>query len=142
MENLALATLLIPFAGAAVAAFVSNDRAKWIAQAAAAATLAAVLLLAIEFAAAGKPTHTLDLVTVGSAVLFGVVVDRLSVLVAIAVIGIGLLVCVYSAAYLSPGNREHPARRATPLLLLPARLHRRHGRPGVLLYDARPADLL
>jgi hydrogenase-4 component D len=109
MENLALATLLIPFAGAVAAAVVSDARAKWIAQAAAAATLAAVLLLAAGFAAAGKQAHTFDLVSVGSAVLLGIVIDRLSVLVAVAVIGIGLLVCIYSAAYLSPGNREHPA---------------------------------
>lgn len=113
MQNLALATILIPFAGAAAAALAGDARAKWIAQAVAAAAVAAVLLLAVTFAAAGKVALTLDLVSLGSAVLFGLVIDRLSVLVAVAVVGIGLLVCIYSAAYLSPGNREHPttARR-------------------------------
>ena len=109
IDNLALATILVPFAGAAAAALVTDAQAKWIAQAVAAAALAAVLALAVAFAGGGKAAHTLDLVSVGSAALFGLVIDRLSVLVAVAVVGIGLLVCVYSAAYLTPGNREHPA---------------------------------
>jgi hydrogenase-4 component D len=40
--------------------------------------------------------------------LLGLTVDRLSTLVAIAVVVLGFLVVVYSTAYMSESNREHP----------------------------------
>ena len=108
MQNLTYAIVLILFAGAAVAGLASHSAAKWIAQAFALAAFLLVLALAWVFVAAGEPALTVDLVTIGTATVFGVVVDKVSVLVALAVVGVGLLVTVYSAVYLSPDNREHP----------------------------------
>ena len=107
MPNLALAIVLIPFAGAACAAF-SHAWAKWIAQLFALVTFATTLALAYVFAAAGASARVIDLVTVGNASLLGVMIDKISVLIVVAVVGVGLLVCIYSAAYLSLGNKEHP----------------------------------
>lgn len=95
MQHLAFAIVLIPFAGAACTAPMSFATAKWIAQAFALATFAAVLALAYAFASSGTSELAIDLVTVGSATVLGVLVDRISVLIIVAVVGVGLLVCVY-----------------------------------------------
>ncbi len=108
MQNLAYAIVLILFAGAAVAGLSRRTTAKWIAQIFAAAALVAVLALAYVFYAAGAPAQTVDLISIGTASVLGVVVDKISVLIALAVVGVGFLICVYSAVYLSPDNREHP----------------------------------
>lgn len=108
MQYLAFATILVPFVGAALVGAFARRAAKWIAQVFALAAFGATLALAYLFAAAGKPALTVDLLTLGKAALLGVVIDRISVLIVLAVVGVGFLVCVYSAAYLSPDNREHP----------------------------------
>jgi hydrogenase-4 component D len=108
MQNLAYAIILILFAGAAVAGLAERTAAKWIAQAVALAAFAVTLVLAYVFVAAGEPRLTVDLVSFGTAAILGVVVDKISVLIALAVVGVGLLICIYSAVYLSPDNREHP----------------------------------
>lgn len=108
MQNLAYAIVLILFAGAAVAGLSGRAAAKWFAQAFALAALVVALALAYVFAAAGMPALTVDLVSIGNAAVLGIVVDRISVLIALAVVGVGLLICIYSAVYLSPANREHP----------------------------------
>ena len=108
MQNLAYAIVLILFAGAALAGLSGRAAAKWLAQAFALAAFAAALALAYVFAAAGKPALTVNLVSIGNAAVLGIIVDRISVLIALAVVGVGLLICVYSAVYLSPQNRDHP----------------------------------
>lgn len=108
MPNLAFAIILIPFIGAAIAGLSSPAWAKWIAQVFAFAAFAAACVLAYVFANAGKPEFAVDLVTLGNAAVLGIVIDRISVLIILAVVGVGLLVCIYSVAYLSPDNREHP----------------------------------
>jgi hydrogenase-4 component D len=108
MQNLAYAIVLILFAGAAVSGLAGRAAAKWLAQAFALVALGAAVALTYVFAAAGKPALTVDLVSIGNAAVLGVVVDKISVLIALAVVGVGLVICVYSAAYLGPGNREHP----------------------------------
>lgn len=120
MPNLAFAIVLIPFAGAVLAALSPFTWGKWIAQIAALMTFAATLLLAYSFATAGSAALAVDLITIGHAAVLGVIVDKISVLVIVAVIGVGLLVCVYSTAYVSPDNREHPdpgSRKYYPWLL-------------------------
>jgi len=108
MANLTFVIVLIPFAGAALAAVSSLTWAKWIAQICALATFAAVLTLAYIFAGAGTSGVVINLVSVGGAVILGILVDKISVLVIVAVVGVGLLVCIYSIAYLNLDNREHP----------------------------------
>ncbi len=108
MIFLATATILIPFLGAASIACFPHAFAKWIAQLVSAVTLAVMLVLVAVFAAGGKVPVEHTLISLGPTEIFGLTVDRVSVLIALAVIAIGLLVAVYSAAYLNAGNREHP----------------------------------
>jgi hydrogenase-4 component D len=110
MIFLATLTILVPFLGAAVIAISPHAMAKWISQIGAALTLAVMLLLVEIFAGAGKVGVETSLIALGPAEIFGLIIDRVSVLIALAVIAIGFLVAVYSAAYLNPGNREHPDR--------------------------------
>jgi len=110
MTNLAFAVILIPFAGAVVAGLSPEPLSKWTAQLFALITFAAALALAFAFDAAGRPSLVLDLVTFGDAVVLGITIDPISVLIILAVVGVGLLVCIYSSAYLSLANREHPDR--------------------------------
>ena len=108
MIFLAKATIFLPFLGAALIAATPHALAKWISQTVAALTLAIMLLLVVVFAAGDMAGIEQSLITLGSAEIFGLAIDRVSVLIALAVIGIGLLVVVYSASYLTAGNREHP----------------------------------
>jgi hydrogenase-4 component D len=108
MENIALAIILLPFAGAAVTALCSQRVAKWVALLFGALASASVIKLAIDFNHAGKLASSFDLLSFGNALLMGLTIDRISVLVAVAVVVLGFLVLVYSTAYLSAGNREHP----------------------------------
>ncbi|MDR3475061.1 MAG: hydrogenase 4 subunit D, partial [Devosia sp.] len=108
MIFLATATILIPFLGAASIACFPHALGKWIAQIVAAATLGVMLVLVAVFAAGGKIPVEHTLISLGATEIFGLTIDRVSVLIALAVIAIGLLVAVYSAAYLNAGNREHP----------------------------------
>jgi hydrogenase-4 component D len=108
MINLALATVLLPFLGAALIGLAPHSAGKWLCQIFAAATLALMLDLVAKFVAADHVGSTYDLITIGTTQIFGLTVDNVSVLIALAVIAIGLLVAVYSAAYLNVGNREHP----------------------------------
>jgi hydrogenase-4 component D len=108
MIFLATVTILLPFLGAAVIGCSPHALAKWISQVVAALTLVTMVVLVAVFAAADKVAVEHSLITLGSTELFGLTVDRVSVLIAVAVIAIGLLVVVYSASYLTAGNREHP----------------------------------
>ncbi|GAA5179408.1 hydrogenase 4 subunit D [Niveibacterium umoris] len=108
MQNLALATILLPFAGAALTVLGPQRMAKWVALLFAALASLSVIQLALAFSAAGKTAATTALLSLGSTVLMGLTIDRISVLVAVAVVTLGFLVIAYSTAYLSLGNREHP----------------------------------
>lgn len=108
MTFLALTTVILPFFGAAVVGLAPQAAAKWLCQAFATATLVAVFMLAFQFAHAGYPEATHDLVNFGQAQILGVTIDKVSVLIDIVVVSIGFLVAVYSASYLNAGNREHP----------------------------------
>jgi hydrogenase-4 component D len=110
MISLALMTIILPFLGAVAIASSPHTMAKWISQLGAALTLLVMLLLVARFAAGGKVSTEQSLIALGPTEIFGLTVDRISVLIALAVIAIGLLVAVYSAAYLTPRNREHPDR--------------------------------
>ncbi len=108
MTNLALASVLLPFFGAALIGLAPHQAGKWICQIFAAATLALILDLAARFVAADHVGASRTLIEFGTAEVVGVAVDSVSVLIAFLVIAIGFLVAVYSAAYLNAGNREHP----------------------------------
>lgn len=108
LTSLALAAILVPFIGAVIIAGAPRPAAKWLCQIGAAATLVLMLMLCSRFVEAGMAGAETTLIALGSTTIFGLTVDRVSVLIAVAVIAIGLLVAIYSAAYLNSGNREHP----------------------------------
>jgi hydrogenase-4 component D len=108
MENIALATILVPFAGAALILLSPRCAAKWIAQLCSALASAGTVALAFSFVGQGGQALTLKLLSFGGLDLLGLTIDRLSILVAIAVVVLGFLIVVYSTAYMSEGNREHP----------------------------------
>ena len=101
---LALAATLVPFIGAAVIASLPREHAKWICHGFAAAAVVIALVIAFAF---GSDSHVV-LIGFGQTEILGLTLDRVSVLVALAVISIGYLVALYSIGYLNEGNREHP----------------------------------
>ncbi|MBS1208021.1 MAG: nuoL 2 [Proteobacteria bacterium] len=108
IQTLALATILVPFVGAALALLVPKEAAKWIALLFSVLASLCVIGVAAAFRQADIPVIELDLVSFGQARFFGLTLDAVSTLIGFAVVFLGFLVCVYSTAYLSDGNREHP----------------------------------
>ena len=108
MVALVLASFLIPFLGGALTLILPRNWIKGISQFVALFAFLCSLFVLINLAIGGRVSSTVDLVTLGRTVVFGVTVDKLSALIGLAVILVGFLIVVYSAGYLSPGNREHP----------------------------------
>ncbi|NDL64059.1 hydrogenase 4 subunit D [Acerihabitans arboris] len=108
MENIALATVLVPFVGALLTACLPQRMAKWLCTFFALLATIGTLLLAQAFFSGGKADATYTLLAYGDAALIGITVDRISTLIAFAVVFLGLLVSLYSTGYLTTGNREHP----------------------------------
>lgn len=108
MIDLALTTILVPVLGAALIAVLPQPSAKRVCQLFAGVAAVCVLALAYQFAAGGKVASETTLISYGDAVILGITIDAVSVLVAVAVVVIGFLIAIYSGAYLSAGNREHP----------------------------------
>jgi hydrogenase-4 component D len=73
------------------------------------ATFALVLLTAVSLLMDGPSEEIM--VSFGSIRFYSIIVDYLSVLVAIAVSLVGLLIIIFSFGYMSPDNREHPVNR-------------------------------
>ena len=106
MESIALFTLVVPFIGALLAVLVPKQ-CKWTAQLfSLLATLGTIVLAFSFFKAGGESTHY-NLLSVGHVELFGFTVDKVSTLIAVAVVSLGFLVSFYSLGYMSPANREH-----------------------------------
>jgi len=108
MENIALTTLLVPFVGALLTACSPKQQAKNICTVFALLATLGTVALGWQFLAGGKTDATYTLVSYHGVALFGFTVDRISTLIAFAVVFLGLLVSLYSTGYLTRGNREHP----------------------------------
>ncbi len=108
MENIALATVLVPFVGALLTACLPQRMAKWLCTLFALLATLGTLLLAQAFFSGGKADTTYTLLQYGDAALIGITIDRVSTLIVFAVVFLGLLVSLYSTGYLTTGNREHP----------------------------------
>lgn len=106
--SLVLAIVLLPFAGAALIGLAPHRAAKWLCQIVAALGLALMFELVIQFIVAGRGAFTFSLLSFGTVEVMGLVLDDVSVLIALMVVAIGFLVAVFSGAYLNAGNREHP----------------------------------
>ncbi|MGM3160229.1 hydrogenase 4 subunit D [Dickeya undicola] len=108
MENIALATLLLPFLGALLIAFAPQRLAKGLCTLFALLATLGMALLAWRYLDGGKTDLVVPLYRYGQADLFGFVFDRISLLIGFAVVSLGFLVSLYSCGYLTLGNREHP----------------------------------
>ena len=123
MDKIALATILIPFIGALLAACLPYRAARALALVVALAASAGSAALGLAYFNAGMPENcTFNLVSYNSAMfggaghtveIFGLLIDRVSTLICFAVVFLGFLVVLYSTAYLTKGNREHPHEGTT-----------------------------
>jgi hydrogenase-4 component D len=108
MSGLILASLTLPFLGGILVLMIPRPWIKVTSQVAAFLAAMFSLLVFIGFSSAGKIPQSYDLFHLGNVLVFGVVTDKLSVLIGLAVILVGFLIVVYSTGYLTPENREHP----------------------------------
>jgi hydrogenase-4 component D len=108
MVQLVLASILIPFLGGALTLLIPLKWVKRFSQLTAFLAAICSIWVMVDLATVGKVSSTVDLVTLGSLVVFGVTIDKLSTLIGVAVILVGFLIVVYSTGYLSAQNREHP----------------------------------
>ncbi len=108
LSSLALAVTVVPFIGALLIALSPRNAAKWICQIFSACAVILVLLVAWLFARGGSVEGHAVLIGFGHTEIMGLILDRVSTLVAVAVVGIGYLIALYSIGYLNEGNREHP----------------------------------
>jgi hydrogenase-4 component D len=105
---LLIGAVVLPFLAAPVSFIIPRFFASTLCAASAAVSFAAILAASIGFAMNGKQAFSQDLVSVHGVVIFGVTVDRMSVLIGLAAGLVGLFVCLYSIGYMAIGNREHP----------------------------------
>ncbi|WP_086982360.1 hydrogenase 4 subunit D [Vibrio aphrogenes] len=108
MEMIGLFTILVPFLGAILTLFVPKQSAKWVCQLFAALATAGTWAIAYQFFAHGGEAQSIELVKVANTLIFGLTIDKVSTLILVAVVGLGLIVAVYSLGYMSKGNKEHP----------------------------------
>lgn len=108
MVGCILASIFLPFLGGLLVIFIPRSWIKVTAQGVALLASLCSLSVLISFSAAGKTPQQVDLFHIGSLLTFGLVIDKLSVLIGLAVVLVGFLIVVYSTGYLTGENREHP----------------------------------
>ncbi|MFM8320924.1 MAG: hydrogenase 4 subunit D [Chloroflexota bacterium] len=110
MSVFVVGSILVPLLGSLLVLALPRSWIKGFSVTAAGlAALCSLLVLAL-FTQHGKQAAAFDLLALGSTTAFGVVLDRLSVLIGAAVVSVGFLVVLYSTGYLSAANREHPEK--------------------------------
>ena len=102
------ASILLPFVCAALIVVLPRAYDKALCILGAAVSSVATLVVAALFALGGMEAQTVTWLAFGDVPVMGFVFDKVSVLLAPAFVIIGLLVAIYSTAYMSPENREHP----------------------------------
>jgi len=108
MDNLALATILVPIAGAVLTMFCPKKAGKWLGILFSALGTIGAGLVAYAFHTGGRVATTYKLLQLGDTVIFGFTIDAVSTLIGFAVVSLGFLVVVYSSVYLTNKHREHP----------------------------------
>ncbi len=105
---LGLLAIVVPFVATFVLLLLPQRWAKWVCISGAALSSLLVVLVAWTFATGGAQTAVVPVLSLGGVQVLGFVFDKVSTLLACAFVVIGLLVSIYSVAYMSPDNREHP----------------------------------
>ncbi|MFZ5819023.1 MAG: hydrogenase 4 subunit D [Chloroflexota bacterium] len=107
MTEFILASILLPFAGGLLTLVLPRNWIKFFSALVALLAALAGIFVLVVFTAAGKATLSVDLLSIGHWLVFGVVIDKLSALIGAALGVVGFLIVVYAAGYLTPQNREH-----------------------------------
>ncbi len=107
MVPMVLAAISLPFLGAMITLVLPRGWVKIFSQVVAFLAFACSLIALIQLAMIGKTSTTVDLLSLGNLVVFGITLDKLSALIGLAVILVGFLIVMYSTGYLSEQNREH-----------------------------------
>ncbi len=110
MTGFILAGILIPFLGGVLVLVIPRSWIKAVSQLVALLSAACSLYALVAFTTAGKIPASYDLIYLGNWLAFGVVTDKLSVLIGMALSLVGFLIVVYSTGYLTAQNREHPEK--------------------------------
>ncbi|MEE8721798.1 MAG: hydrogenase 4 subunit D [Eggerthellaceae bacterium] len=108
MTMLAAASILIPFVIAFLIVVSPRKVDKALCIAGAVLASLATLGVGAVFASGGMETQVVTWLQFGTVPIMGFVFDKVSCLLAPTFVIIGLLVTIYSTAYLTPENREHP----------------------------------
>lgn len=110
MTGLILVSILLPFLGGLLVLGIPKGWIKVFSQAVALLSALCAVGVLIAFTQAGKTTAEFNLLHIGGVLVFGIVIDKLSVLIGAALGFVGFLIVVYSSGYLSLQNREHPEK--------------------------------
>ncbi len=113
IKTVALLTILLPFIGAAITMSAPKSLAKVLAPCFSGAAVIGAVTLALWYKDSGFAQVNLPVFSSHATLLFGLVFDGASSLVAMAVTVVGGLTCLYSSGYMSADNREH-AEHAKP----------------------------
>ena len=108
MTEIILASILLPFAGGLLTLVLPRSWIRVFSELVAFLAAAAGVFVLIVFTIAGKAPFTVDVLFIGQWLMFGIVIDKLSVLIGAALGVVGFLIVVYSTGYLTMQNREHP----------------------------------
>lgn len=109
MTGLILVCILLPFLGGLLVLVIPKRWIKIFSQAVALLSALCAVGVLITFTQSGKAAFEVNL-QLGNVSAFGIVVDKLSVLIGAALGFVGFLIVVYSSGYLSQQNREHPEK--------------------------------
>lgn len=110
MTGLIIASILLPFLGSLLVLVVPRTWIRLLSQITALLSALCSVVVLIGFTQAGKIPGATDLMHLGNTLVFGVVTDKLSVLIGMALGFVGFLIVVYSTGYLTEQNREHPEK--------------------------------
>jgi hydrogenase-4 component D len=111
MTEFILASILLPFAGGLLTLILPRSWIKFFSALVAFLAGVAGIYVMVAFTAAGKAPGTVDVLSIGQWLVFGIVIDKLSVLIGAALGVVGFLIVVYSTGYLTMQNREHAEKR-------------------------------
>lgn len=108
MENIAIATIIGPFIGAFIIACLPYNVSRFLSVLVSLLASIGTLLLGYNLLSGNEPSYHFILFNIGETEILGLIIDKVSTLIGFAVVFLGFLICVYSTAYLTKKNREHP----------------------------------
>jgi len=108
ITTLALAAIVVPFVAAVIILLCRQPAAKWISIGAGSISTIATVLVWVGLGQQSGEVIRVGLINLGNAEVFGLVFDKMSVMLAACFVFIGLIITIYSVGYLSSKNREHP----------------------------------